>query len=488
MTTNYRLPIGWERIRLGDIIEPSKEKVKPQEISHVPYIGLEHIEKETGRLLGHGYSEDVRSTKSVFHPGDLLYGKLRPYLNKVYIPHFEGICSTDILVYPKSPYISNNYLYYRFLSNDFVHYANQNMSGVQHPRVSSNILADFCIEVPPNHEQKRIVVKIEELFTQLDAGVAELQKAKAQLKRYRQSVLKAAVEGELTREWREAHQDELEPASELLERILEERRERWEEEELAKMRAKGKEPKDEKWKTKYKKPATPETDRLPQFPEGCVWVTMEQVSDPTRPITYGILKPGPFISDGVPMLRILDIKNGRIDILNVHKVSQELSNQYQRTLLQGDECLISLVGSIGLSVYVPDSIAGANIHRNLGMITTLEVMNSKYLNVCLASPVVQSQIRDFVTGANQPLFNLGDLKKTSIPLRSIKEQTIINSEVERRLSVADEIERQLYQALEQSERLRQSILKQAFEGKLVPQDPSDDPASNILKEIYKNKK
>ena len=120
MTENNALPQGWVRVKLGEFTEPSKEKVKPRDVPNVPYVGLEHIEKETGRLLGYGNSDEVRSTKAVFRPGDLLYGKLRPYLNKVYVPYFEGICSTDILVFPKNEHYSNQFLYYRFLSGDFV--------------------------------------------------------------------------------------------------------------------------------------------------------------------------------------------------------------------------------------------------------------------------------------------------------------------------------------------------------------------------------
>ena len=118
------------------------------------------------------------------------------------------------------------------------------------------------IPFPHLPEQERIVAKIEETFTQLEAGVAELQNAKAQLKRYRAAVLKSAVEGELTREWREAHQGKIEPAEKLLARILEERRKKWE--------AEG-------GKGKYKEPAAPNTDDLPELPDGWVWVTLGQL-------------------------------------------------------------------------------------------------------------------------------------------------------------------------------------------------------------------
>ena len=114
------LPDGWAWTTLGEIVEPSKERANPQEIEKVPYISLEHIEKDTGKLLGCGYSSEVKSTKTKFKRGDLLYGKLRPYLNKVYLSDFEGICSTDLLVFPKNDLHSNEFLIYRMLCRDFV--------------------------------------------------------------------------------------------------------------------------------------------------------------------------------------------------------------------------------------------------------------------------------------------------------------------------------------------------------------------------------
>ena len=213
------LPDGWGWTTLGEIIEPSKERANPHEIEHVPYISLEHIEKDTGKLIRCGCSSEVKSTKTKFKRGDLLYGKLRPYLNKVYLSDFEGICSTDILVFSKKEFYSNVFLFYRLLCPDFVNYASHNVSGVNLPRVNFQTLSQFKLLLPPLPEQHRIAAKIEELFTKLDAGIDALHKVGAQLKRYRQSVLKAAFEGKLTETWRAEHQDEIEPASTLLERV-----------------------------------------------------------------------------------------------------------------------------------------------------------------------------------------------------------------------------------------------------------------------------
>ena len=96
------LPEGWAATALGNVVAPSKEKVEPVERRNATYLSLEHIEQETGNIAGHGTGADVGSTKAVFRAGDVLYGRLRPYLNKVCIPDFDGICSTDILVFPQT--------------------------------------------------------------------------------------------------------------------------------------------------------------------------------------------------------------------------------------------------------------------------------------------------------------------------------------------------------------------------------------------------
>ena len=132
-------------------------------------------------------------------------------------------------------------------------------------RVPADFLEHASIPIPPSREQQRIVAKIDELFSELDAGVASLQRARALLKKYRQAVLKAAVTGELTRDWRERHQGEIkETGAELLQRILKARRAAWEAAELKKLRAKGNRPRDDRWKQKYKEPELSRHHRPPR--------------------------------------------------------------------------------------------------------------------------------------------------------------------------------------------------------------------------------
>ena len=153
--------------------------------------------------------------------------------------------------------------------------------------VDTTLLQDFRLPVAPGAEQRRIVAAIESYFTRLDDAVATLARVQRNLKRYRASVLKAAVEGRLVpteAELARAEGRSYEPASVLLTRILAERRRRWEEAELAKMKAKGKAPKDDKWKEKYVEPVAPDTSELPELPEGWCWATT---------INYREPRPGP---------------------------------------------------------------------------------------------------------------------------------------------------------------------------------------------------
>ncbi|KKH33038.1 hypothetical protein [Methanosarcina mazei] len=111
MQQKSELPEGWKSVSLGELVQPSKEKIEPSENPNLKYVGLEHIESHKCQIKGYGFSVDIKSTKTMFHRGDVLYGKLRPYLNKVCVPNFDGVCSTDILVFNATSNL-NNYCNY----------------------------------------------------------------------------------------------------------------------------------------------------------------------------------------------------------------------------------------------------------------------------------------------------------------------------------------------------------------------------------------
>ena len=214
------LPEGWVFLPFGNI-KPSTERFDPIKEENRRYVGLEHIEKDTGRITGSRESKTTVSLKSVFCKGDLLYGKLRPYLNKVVVADFDGVCSTDILVFQQNPFIASIFLKFCLLKSDFVEFANNTTTGVQHPRTSHKKLSDYPIPLPPLSEQYRIISKIESIFGKIDAKQKKLAEMELQLKSIpdsvdalKRSILKLAFEGKLV-----PQDPNDEPASILLERI-----------------------------------------------------------------------------------------------------------------------------------------------------------------------------------------------------------------------------------------------------------------------------
>jgi type I restriction enzyme S subunit len=367
-------------------------------------------------------------------------------------------------------------------------------TGTTFNAITGSQLRNFEIPLPPLAEQDRIVAKIEELFTQLDAGVAALEKARAQLRRYRQAVLKAAVEGELTREWREARRGELEPASVLLERILEERRAKWEAEQLAKMRAKGKSPKNDRWKRKYKEPALPDTEGLPELPEGWCYTSLVPLLSMHRPG----MKTGPFGSllkkhehraEGVPVLGIENVEPMRFVRGNKIHVTEEKAAQLSAYDVQANDILISRSGTVGQVCVVPEGLGEVRMSTNLmRLVLARDGMLPHFFSLLFnGSPFVLAQVSELCSGSTRDFLNQKILSSVVFPVPPIAEQQRIVSEVERRLSVADEMEKAVEQSLKRAERLRQSILKRAFEGKLVTQDPSDEPAFVLLERIKAEK-
>lgn len=353
----------------------------------------------------------------------------------------------------------------------------QGKGGAQ-PNISQEIVRAVPLPLPPPAEQRRIVEKIEELFSKLDAGVAALERVRANLKRYRASLLKAAVEGKLTEQWRADHPD-AEPASELLQRILAERRRQWEEAELAKYAAKGQTP-PKNWQAKYKEPEAPDTTDLPELPKGWCWTSVEQLNPANRPCAYGVLQPGDDLADGVPLVRVMDVADGRVAVDQLKRISPDISGQYRRTVLHGGEVLLTIVGTIGRTAVAPPELLGANIARAVAVLPIATLVSAQYVEVTLRDPCMRVRLTNAAHEVARKTLNLEDVRVAPVPLCPTDEQTAIVNEVERRLSVIDEMDAEAAAGLKRAARLRQSILKRAFEGRLVPQDPNDVPAHVLL--------
>lgn len=475
------LPKGWARTTLEDLVRPKSERVSPTTQPDAPYIGLEHVQPHTNVILGTVPASNMTSSSASFDAGDILYGRMRPYLNKVVRPTFSGLASAEFIILPKSEAVDPCFLLKRISSIDFVEFACSQYEG-DRPRVKFDALGKFQIDLPPIPEQARIVIKLEELLTDLDMGVAELQTAQKKLAQYRQSLLKAAVEGALTAQWRE-NNPATESGAQLLERILQERRTRWEAKQLAKFAEQGKTPPKE-WQKKYPEPVQPDTTDLPQLPEGWVWASLEQISE----IQGGIQKQPSRVpkENKYPFLRVANVARGKLKLDDVHDIELFTGELERLALVAGDILIVEGNGSlaeIGRCAVWDGSIENA-VHQNHLIRVRPIIVNSQFVETWVNSlGGIDKLTKLAVTTSGLYTLSVKKISKIPVPIAPLTEQESATQTLIESLSALYLQEQSIELSLKQCAAQRQNILRAAFSGQLVPQDPNDEPASVLLERI-----
>lgn len=300
-------------------------------------------------------------------------------------------------------------------------------------------------------------------------------------------MLKAAVEGRVVPTEAELARKEgrdYEPASTLVERILKDRRRRWEDAELARLRAKGEAPNDDSWKKKYREPVAPDVAKLSMLPEGWCWVTSDQLFGY---VTSGSRGWARYYSGGGPLfLRIenLDHDSISLDLSSTRRVSPPKGAEGVRTRVNAGDLLISITADVGMVGVVPKALGEAYINQHISLARPVPGMDLDYLAWFLASQHGgQPQFGALQRGATKQGLGLDDIRAVNVPLPPLAEQERISDEIDRRFSITDAASRSARRSESQLHRLRQSILRWAFEGKLVDQDPTDEPASALLERI-----
>ena len=307
-------------------------------------------------------------------------------------------------------------------------------------------------------EQDRVVAKIEKQFSRLDEAVASLKRIQANIKRYKASVLKAAVEGKLTEQWRKDHPN-VEPADQLLKSILTERRAKWEAEELAKMKAKGTKPKDDSWKKKYNEPAGPDTANLPELPVGWVWASIEQLAGH---IVDGTHHTPTYVEDGIDFISAKDIDGWKIDFSRCRKIPQEEHTELiKRCYPQTGHVLISKSGTIG-RVAIVKTDKPFSLFESVAVIPLLKFMSSEFIAYAVFSGVQGEFGKKWQKGVAVRHLHLEDLRRLPIQLPPLKEQEKVVQAFEQQNTIAENVEKTIGAELVRSERLRQTILKKTF--------------------------
>lgn len=343
--------------------------------------------------------------------------------------------------------------------------------------ISQTVLKAFEIALPPLPEQQRIVDAIESVFADLDAGVAALTEARAGLDRYRQSVLKAAVEGALTADWRAAH-PATEPASALLSRVAEERREQWEADQLAKYQAKGKTP-PKNWRQRYKPAAETESDGLGEVPEGWAWASVDQLAAlENRSITDGPfgsnLKTAHYTDSGPRVIRLQNIGDGEFIDVYAHVSQEHFDTLDKHHIEAGDLVIASLGEELPRACIVPASVGPALVKADcVRFKPNADAVLPTFALFALNAPPTRERTAGSIHGVGRPRLNLGTLRTVALPVPSPDEQTAIVEAIEERLSVTDAVAAEIDRQLIRAERLRRSVLHRAFSGGLVPQETAE---------------
>ncbi len=454
--------INWDKKNLGEIGEYINGRAfKPTEWSKKG-LRIIRIQDLTGTVKDlHYYDGDV-AEKHIVNTGDFLIA-WSATLGAFIWNEPKAVLNQHI--FKVNSYIDKKFHYFLIQQLIAEMYRHTHGSGMVH--ITKKKFEALPVLIPQQDSlQKQIVKEIEKQFSRLDKTISDLKRVKANLKRYKASVLQAAVTGKLTEEWRKQNPD-VEPASQLLERILTERRQKWETTELAKLTAKGKPPKNDKWKEKYKEPFEPTATGF-EVPTSWATATVQQIA---CLVQYGSSsKTNSNANDGVPVLRMGNIVDGHLVFEGLKYLPHD-HREFPELLLDEEDMLFNRTNSaelVGKSAVYLGSPVPCSFASYLIRVRFPNEVKSKFIAFFINSAFGRQWIKSVVNQqVGQANVNGTKLQNLTVPLPSSLEQNAIIQEIESRLSVAEELERTVDTNLKRAERLRQSILKQAFSGKLM---------------------
>ena len=398
------LPTTWLSLKLGDVVAYGKtEKAEPEEIAPDTWVlELEDLEKDTTKVLQHlTFAErQSKSTKNKFNAGDVLYGKLRPYLNKVTFADRPGVCTTEIVPIKPNEAVHGRYLFHWLRHPAFLTYVTEVSHGVNMPRLGTDAGRDAPFVLAPKAEQKRVADKLDTVLTRVDAVNTRLARVAPLLKRFRQSVLAAATSGRLTEDWR--------------------------------------------------------LDRRLPAPKAHELGTIIRVSS-----GQGLTAKQMVSSGGIPVF-------GGNGITGYH----DQANTVEPTLL------IGRVGYYCGSVHLTPPIAWVTDNA-LIVRHDPKIVQKNYLFFALQA----IDLRQNDSSTAQPVISGQKIYGLLVVLPHFDEQTEIVRRVETLFAFADRLEARLAQAQTAATRLTPALLAKAFRGELVPQDPNDEPAAELLRRL-----
>ena len=449
------LPITWALTNLGSVVNyGGTNKAEPHEIADGDWVlELEDIEKDSSRLLQKMtfLQRQSKSTKNHFQAGDVLYGKLRPYLNKVLIASEPGYCTTEILPLKAGPHIDNRYLFYWLKHPAFLKYVEAESHGMNMPRLGTETGKAAPFVLAPRNEQTRIANQLDTLLTRIQACNDRFDAIPALLKRFRQTVLIAASSGDLTHGWRESNPATPGAAINEVKLRLDARRKT----HAAKSKSKFKEPVPPDlthWRLDV--PAPGSIESVSAFAE-CLDHVRVPVTKDKRATAERLY---PYFG-----------ANGQVDMVDDFLFDDEL------VMVTEDETFYGRVKPIA---YRFSGRCWVNNHAHV--LLAGDRVRADYL--CFS--LMHYDVQPWLTGTTgRAKLNQGALNALPIAVPPQAEMVEIVRRVNSMFALADRIEARCTTAHTQAQRLTPLVLAKAFRGELVPQDPNDEPASALLARI-----
>lgn len=465
---------SWPLKPLSQVVDlnPRLDKSAYRDDLEVSFVPMAAVEAGSGRMevSQAKHFSAVKKGYTPFKESDVLFAKITPCMENgkmAVVPKLTnglGFGSTEFHVLRPHEGIDPRFVYYFVSSQTFRREAAHRMTGaVGQKRVPQSFLEEVSIPVPLLEEQMRIVAEIEKQFSRLDEAVANLKRVKANLKRYKAAVLKAAVEGSLVPTEAELSRQtgrSYETAAQLL-KVNEKRLSP----QPTKRRA------GRLWGAGHVPQLTP--DELSRLPEGWTWAKVRQVGlDPEDAVQVGpmSMKSDDFIEAGVPVLNVGCVQWGHFNETKLNFLPEKIAEDFSRYRIQPGDVLFTRSGTVG-------RCAVARPHQR-NWLMTFHLLRARpnpkcclpeYLRAVFEGAAhIRRQTREASIGTTRAGFNTNLLANLDVPLPPMAEQKRIVAEVERRLSVMDELEAAVEANLTRANRLRQSILSQAFAGRLLP--------------------
>lgn len=424
-----KVPRTWVTRPFGELngfyganIDPASYPTERFELYSIPVFPTGKPEQPLGSEVG--------STKQVVVHNDVLISKINPRINRVWQVGLSiglrQIASSEWIGF-RCTQMDARYFRYYFTSPTFRDLLCSDVTGVggSLTRAQPKRVAGFPVPVAPVNEQKRIADKLDTVLTRVDAVNTRLARVAPILKRFRQSVLAAATSGRLTEDWRKTR-------------------------------------------------GGPQAEKT----------TLQSICQQHRVITYGVVKLGDETPGGTPCLRTSNVRWLRFELEGMKLIHPALSAEYKRTVLCGGEVLVNVRGTLGGVAVATSEMAGWNVSREVAVVPVdQKTADPAFIALWIASEDCQRWLTGVTKGVAYTGINIEDLRTLPLELPGKEEQAEIVRRVETLFAFADRLEARLQTAQTATERLTPALLAKAFRGELVPQDPNDEPASELLKRL-----